>query len=85
MTGFTLYLWNDGLLYIYGITGVYVSLECYTAVSHSYGLQTYGRFTLWSIFTGDGRNMFKIVSIFWLIQLQVTVSSFREHPPLISP
>ena len=28
--------------------------------------------------------MLKIVSIFWLIQLQVMVSSFREHQPLIS-
>ena len=26
--------------------------------------------------------MFKIVLIFWLIQLQVTVSSFREYQPL---
>ena len=33
-------------------------------------------------FTGNGRNMFKIVSIFWLIQLQVMVSSLREHQPL---
>ena len=28
--------------------------------SHSCGLQTYGQFTLWSIFTGNRRNVFKI-------------------------
>ena len=54
-----------------------------TDVYHSCCFQTYGQFTLWSVFTGNWRNVLKIVSIFHLIQLQVMFSSFREHQSLI--
>ena len=40
--------------------------------------------SVWSILSENVRNVFKIVSIFWLIQLQVMVSSFKEHQRQIS-
>ena len=63
--------------------------QTYSVVSNSYGLRTYGRYTLWSKLTGNRRNMFIIISIFWLIQLPKQHSQMgpsQAHPgPIWGP
>ena len=52
-------------------------------MSQHYGLQTYGRFMLWSDFTGNQMNILKNVSILQLIQLHGHGQQYWVHKAFI--